>query len=104
MRELARARTETLEGYIDRLTTDAKMKEQFMKPIRVVREHSVSCKSESFFHFVVFDMPKDLTKHLIEKATNKKQMKKLNETIQREREQNETYFAFLRSQNRRLTM
>ena len=71
LRELTRTRTESLEFYMEKLVLDPKFKETLMKPIKTCRDYKVSSKSEAFFAFVVYDLPKELTKHLIEKSTKK---------------------------------
>ena len=57
-----------------------------MKPVKATRDHRVTSASENFFHFVVFDMPKELTRHLIEKSTRKGGHKKIADAINLERE------------------
>lgn len=39
LRELARARTEDLDGLTDKLISDTKYKESIMKPLKLVREN-----------------------------------------------------------------
>ena len=80
---------------IDKLTPDAKMKELIMKPVKVTRDNRVTSASENFFHFVVFDMPKELTRHLIEKSTRKGGHKKIAEVMENEREKDRIYFEKL---------
>ena len=83
---MAKQRTENIELLIEKLTPDAKIKELIMKPVRATRDHRVTSASENFFHFVVFDMPKELTRHLIEKSTRKGGHKKIADAINLERE------------------
>ena len=96
-RVLAKRRTEDLEHLIEKLTPDAKIKESIMKPVKVTRENQVTSASENFFHFIVFDMPRDLTRHLIEKSTRKGGHKKIAEEVDREREKDRIYYDALRT-------
>ena len=75
-------RTQDLESLLDKLTPDAKIKENFIKPIKVTRDNEVTSLSQNFFHFIVFDMPKELTRHLIEKSTMKGRQKKIKDFIE----------------------
>ena len=43
-----------------------------MRPVASTRDRKVMSSSESFFHFIVDEMPKDLTRRLIEKSTRRK--------------------------------
>ena len=43
-----------------------------MRPVINTRDRKVMSASESFYHFIVDDMPKDLTRRLIEKSTRRK--------------------------------
>ena len=72
--------------YIEKLTPDQKIKELLMKNVRTTKENSVSSSSANFFHFVVFEMPPGLTRHLIEKSTRKGAHKKIAEIVNREKE------------------
>lgn len=82
---------------IEKLTPDAKMKDVLMKPVRATRDHSVSSASENFFHFVVFDLPRDLTRHLIEKSTRKGAHKKIADLVSREMSMDQDYKNGLRT-------
>lgn len=68
-----------------------------MKPVRVTRETKVTSASENFFHFIVFDMPRDLTRHLIEKSTRKGGHKKIAEVVDHEREKDRIYYDALKT-------
>ena len=96
-RQIARARTENLEMYIERLTSDKKVQEALMKPIKATKDHAVTSTSANFFHFIVFDMPRDLTRSLIEKSTRKGGHKKIAEIVQREKERDQSYYDSLKS-------
>jgi hypothetical protein len=50
---------------------DEKFKQLIMKPTKTCRDNKVSSKSEAFFHFFVYDLPKDLSRHLIERSIKK---------------------------------
>ena len=71
-RHLAKKRTEILEQCLDKLTNDPKIKETMMRPVVNTRDRKVMAASESFFHFIVDEMPRDLTRRLIEKSTRRK--------------------------------
>ena len=68
-----------------------------MKSVKVTRENQVTSASDNFFHFIVFDMPRDLTRHLIEKSTRKGGHKKIAEEVDREREKDRIYYDALRT-------
>ena len=69
---MARQRTEILDQCLDKLTNDSRIKEHLMRPVVSTRDRKVMSSSESFFHFIVDDMPKDLTRRLIERSTRRK--------------------------------
>ena len=53
------------------------MKDALMKPVRKWAERPISSKSRNFFSYIISgvpekDLPKDLTRHLIEKSTKTK--------------------------------
>ena len=102
LRELARVRTETLEVLIEKLTTDSKTKELIMEPVNMIRDkENCSAKLANFIHFVAFDMPRDLARHLIERSTKRGSHKKIQEAIEREKEKQRIYFDFLRTSSLR---
>ena len=102
LRELARMRTEQLEGYIDRLNLDSKSKTRLMNPVRATRDFRVTSKLENFFHIIICDLPKELAEALLKKPTGKISQKKMQELIDRDAERDRIYFDYLRTQvNRR---
>ena len=83
---MAKQRTLNIEMMIDKLTPDTKVKDAIMEPVRETRDNRFPSASENFFHFVVFDMPKELTRHLIEKSTARGRHKKIADVVNMHRE------------------
>ena len=98
LRELAKQRTETLDLFIEKLTTDAKQKEFLMAPVRVVQERRMPRLSANFYHRVVTEMPKDFVKHvIIDRLTKKAVIKKIEEILERDQSQAQIFKDFLNS-------
>ena len=96
-REHAKSRTDTLDFYLEKLTVEPKFREALMKPVKTCHDFKVSSKSEAFFHFITYDLPKELSRHLIEKSTKKGQAKKIAEAVAKDKETARVYTDRIKS-------
>ena len=72
-----------------------------MRPVVNTRDHKVMSASESFFHFIVDEMPKDLTRRLIEKSTRRKNAhKNISEFLETATNAESIYSEMLEAQER----
>jgi len=97
-KQLALAREETLDFYIEKLTQDQKIKDELKEPIRKTKDFA--CRKSTFMWHchIKHEVSNDLGRHLLEKCCSRKgAAKKLKEITDRENEIKLTYFAFLKS-------
>lgn len=71
-KKLVKARTDTLDSYIEKLTPDQKMKDLLKKPIKVTKDFACVKSTFGYHSNLIADVSDALARHLLEKVSAKK--------------------------------